>query len=140
VDSHTLTHRAVVADGQRRILACLVKALRKPADHCHREDAATGPDFRLSADDRMRDQLHAILEDGVLSDRAERPNLDVFANGRSVFDDGHRVDAGGSGDPAHSPSLRRIIAPISASATSAPSTLASQWNFQILPRCFCLMT
>ena len=140
VHRHAFAHRAVVADGQRGFLAGMVNALRIAADDGAGMDPGIAPDSRAAGDDGMGEKFATVAERRLRPDMAEGADFHIRPDHSAVLDDGHGVNDGAWRDPAHFSSLRMIMAPISASATRAPSTLASQWNFQILPRCFCLKT
>src|SRR5690606_10119229 len=115
-------------------------ALGIATNHRHREDPGAFADLGPAGYHSVRMDFDAVLQHHFRTNPREGADDNVFANDGAVLNHGKRVDARAGGNHAHSPSLRRIIAPISASAARVPSTRASQWNFQILPRCFCLRT
>src|SRR5690606_27854228 len=104
----------------------MLDALRLAANHRRREDPRAATDRREPGDDHMRQQLDIVPENDLRANVAERANHDVFTDHRSVFNDRERMDPGTGGNHWLATSLLTIIAPISASATSFPSTFASQ--------------
>src|SRR5512143_1283271 len=80
----------------------------------------------VSLERHARGDLAAVADDTVLADDGEGADLDVVADLRAPVDEG-----GGVNGPAH---FSRTTAPISASATTCPSTFATPAILHIMPR------
>jgi len=143
---HAFTDGAGTADDQFGVFTLVVDVLRRAAEHRIGEDNGALANGGIAVDDDVAHQPDVVAEPGLGADDTERADLDIASKYRPLLDNSGGMDAGGMqggrrGDN-HSDSLSvgASIAPISASATLTPSTIASQWNRQMLPRCLILVT
>jgi hypothetical protein len=128
VDGAALADRVAVADLHPGGLAGVFLVLRFVADGCKLEDAVVAADGRVAGDHGVRPDRGSVPDADVLADHRVGAHRHARAELRGGVHDGGRMD--------HEPTIAETSLMVHmrlASATSAPSTLASASYFQ-MPR------
>ena len=128
IHRHAFADQAIRTDGQGRFFTPKFEILRLMAERGKRKNAAARADRRVTGHDDMGFQHDPVAQHDMRSNMAEGADLDPGAKAGAVFDDSGRVNSRAAfGVFDHNQSLSvgaMIMALMSASATSTPSTIA----------------
>jgi len=126
VDRRVLADRGALTDLHCRHLALELEILWIPTENGADADLHARAEDDVALERRARGDDAAVTDPAVLADDRERTDLHVGAKFDTLVDDRGRMDA-----RVH---LSRTMAPISASATTSPSTFATPCILHIIPR------
>ncbi len=97
MDGAVLAHLSAGADLATCRLVAVFEVLRRQADRAEGVEHDLGADARVAIDHDMRDELRAVLDDGVGTDGAVRADAHAGAEFGATLDDGGGVDGGACG-------------------------------------------
>src|SRR4051794_30144396 len=140
IDGHALPDDAVGADGECRGLARIFPVLGCMADRREWKNPRACANGRAARNNHMRDEFSLFMQHGLGSDMAEWTDESAWAELRASLDQCERMHESGGRLRLHiaRAAVQGTIfpaaseAPISASQTSTPSTLARPSNHHML--------